>query len=260
MISVSTVRRRGWRAALITGLLVLAICSGCSRERGDERFVRRYFNVLGAVREKWQPESAMPAKPQKRPFNVVWEVTRYRDTQPTDAQRQVADSLAAQCFRAAEQRGWFDYETGLRHGYRQQDHDENHYYNWQYIVDGVILDPERPEYLMYYETAGGHELLGFMFLAGGPLMEGPQVGGPLTVWHYHIFARPVCYREGLLPVGKPLIGPQVTCAEGAPRQRSPEMLHVWLVDRPGGPFATPMVIDPKLIPDLVEQRAALRLD
>ena len=257
MISISAARRRGWRAALITGLLA-GICSGCSGERGNERFVRRYFNVMGAVHEEWRPESTIPSKPQKRPFNVVWEVTRYRDARPTDAQRQAADSLVAQCFRAAEQQGWFDYETGLRQGYQLQDRDESHYYKWEYIVDGFMLDPERPEYLMYYETANGHELLGFMFLAAGPLTEGPQLGGPLTVWHYHIFARPVCHREGLLPVGEPLIGPQAQCAAGIQQQRSAEMLHVWLVDRPGGPFATPMFIDPKLIPDLVGQRAATR--
>jgi hypothetical protein len=43
-----------------------------------------------------------------------------------------------------------------------------------------------------------------------------------------------------------------------PQQRSPEMLHVWLMDRPGAHFATPMFIDPKLIPELVKQRAARR--
>jgi hypothetical protein len=254
-------KQQGWRSALIISLLLVGICSACSPEPGDERFVRRYFNVLGSAHEPWQLESAMPAKPQKRPFNVVWEVTSYRDAEPTEAQQQAADSLVALCFQAAERKGWFDYETGLRDGYRLQDHDENHHFNWEYLVDGVTLDPERPEYLMYYETANGRELLGFMFLTAGPLLQGPQLGGPLTLWHYHTFARPVCYREGVLPVGEPLIGPQVTCAEGMiAQQRSPEMLHVWLVDRPGGPFATPMMINPRLIPDLIEQREARRLD
>ena len=250
---------RGRRLAIIISLLV-SICAACSREPDDERQVRRYFNVQGAAHEEWRPESAIPAKPQKRPFNVVWEVTRYADAEPTQAQRHAADTLVASCFSAAKRKGWFDYETGLRDGYRLQDHDENHHYNWEYLVDGVTLDPQRPEYLMYYDTAGGKELLGFMFLTSGPRLEGPQLGGPLTVWHYHIFARPVCYRKGLLPVGEPLIGPHATCPEGVPQQRSPEMLHVWLVDRPGGPFATPMVINPKLIPDLVKERAARMLD
>ena len=243
--------RRTWHLAIL-GLLVTFV-GGC--ESGDERFVRRYFNVMGAVHEEWQPESAMPATPQKRPFNVVWEVTRYRNVEPTHAQRQSADSLVAQCFNAAARNQWFDYENGLRDGYQLQDHDENHHYNWQYLTDGVVLDPERPEYLMYYETASGQELLGFMFLVAEPLQEGPQLGGPLTVWHYHIFSSPVCLKEGLLPVGDPLIKPEATCAEGIPRQRSPEMLHVWLVDRPKGPFATPMLIDPKRIPDMVKRRA-----
>ena len=254
-MSIPAVTCRYEGVLVVIGLLVVLTCGGCSRDRVNERFVRRFFNVLGSVHEEWRPESAMPDKPQKRPFNVVWEVTRYRGAEPTDAQRQAASTLVAQCLRAAEQKGWFDFEAGRRQGYRLQDHDENHYYNWQYIVDGVILDPERPEYLMYYQTESGPQLLGFMFLVGDPLQEGPQIGGPLTVWHYHVFARPICYREGLLPVGEPLLGPGATCAEGMPRQRSPEMLHVWILDRPGGPFATPMAIDPKLIPDLVRRRA-----
>ncbi len=87
-MSRSARKQQSWRSTLILSLLLVSICSACSPEPGDERFVRRYFNVLGSEPEAWQPESAMPAKPQKRPFNVVWEVTRYRDAEPTEAQQQ----------------------------------------------------------------------------------------------------------------------------------------------------------------------------
>ena len=56
------------------------------------------------------------------------------------------------------------------------------------------------------------------------------------------------------------VASQPAMVSSVPQQRSPEMLHVWLVDRPGAHFATPMFIDPKLIPELVKQRAARRLD
>jgi hypothetical protein len=32
------------------------------------------------------------------------------------------------------------------------------------------------------------------------------------------------------------------------------MLHVWLIDRPGGPFATAMRVDSAMIPELLAKR------
>ena len=241
-------------AALIWLLPILAM-GACAPENSEERFARRFYNLPGSAYEDWRLESAMPSKPQKRPLNVVWEVTRHRDAVPTPAHQLAADDLLERCVAAAEQNSWYLFDNGLRDGFRLQDNDEYHYYNWDYLTDDAILDPQRPEYLMYYETAGGRELLGFMFLVREPLEEGPQIGGPLTIWHYHVFARRICYRGGLLPTGNPLTTVEDRCLEGAvPLQRSPEMLHVWLVDRPDGPFATPMDIDPKSIPELLQRR------
>lgn len=36
------------------------------------------------------------------------------------------------------------------------------------------------------------------------------------------------------------------------------MLHVWLIDRPGGPFATPMYVEPESLPALLAKRMAER--
>ena len=44
------------------------------------------------------------------------------------------------------------------------------------------------------------------------------------------------------------------CARGLPRVRSPEMLHVWLIEHPEGPFSTRMRIRPKLLTRLLEER------
>ena len=53
-----------------------------------------------------------------------------------------------------------------------------------YASDGLYLDPEHPESLIYLRTKDGvMYLLGVMYLA--PAGEGPTPGGPLTHWHGH---------------------------------------------------------------------------
>jgi hypothetical protein len=49
---------------------------------------------------------------------------------------------------------------------------------------------------------------------------------------------------------------QGQCDRGVPTHRSPEMIHIWLVDHPLGPFSTSMHLDPKLMMGLLEKREA----
>ena len=103
-----------------------------------------------------------------------------------------------------------------------------HFHNPRYGRDGRLLDPERPEDLIYLKTDDGRlVLLGVMYLA--PIGQGPVTGGPLTRWHAHedLCASP----DGVapsLPTGE--------CPAGT-RPIGVEMLHVWVVDHPDGPFA-----------------------
>ena len=101
-----------------------------------------------------------------------------------------------------------------------------------------------------------YSLAGLMFYTRRSDERGPQVGGPLTRWHYHVWASPNCLVDGLLSVGSPRDG---RCARGEPAHRSPEMLHVWFLDHPEGPFATSMWLKPDQLRTLIErdeQRAA----
>ena len=41
--------------------------------------------------------------------------------------------------------------------------DRRHYAKWEFVNDDVVLDPERPEFLMYYASPDGMQLIGFMF-------------------------------------------------------------------------------------------------
>ena len=98
---------------------------------------------------------------------------------------------------------------------------------------------------MYHNGKKGKVLTGFMYLVSQRRDAGPQVGGPLTIWHYHVWSKPHCMREGLISEG--VIGPKGGCAAGIPMNRSPEMLHVWFVDHPKGPFATQMNLPREVI-------------
>jgi hypothetical protein len=125
--------------------------------------------------------------------------------------------------RAAEAEGYRPLPVGSRGTIVHFSHDS--YY-------GRILDPERPQQVVYQRQADGAlALVGVLFLMpyGVP---GPPLGGPLTAWHAHdnVCADPTTFR----PVGSTDAAGQ--CPAGAVRRTSPEMLHVWLADNPGGVF------------------------
>ena len=115
-----------------------------------------------------------------------------------------------------------------------------------------LIDPDHPEYLMYYATPpeGKQRLAGFMFYARNRKARGPEIGGPLTIWHYHSWLRPQCVVDGLA-VNWSVDG---KCERGVPSQYSGEMMHVWLLEHPQGDFATPMYLPHDLLMQGLERR------
>ena len=99
--------------------------------------------------------------------------------------------------------------------------------NPEYKDDGRILDPTRPETLVYHPGPDGPVLLGAMFQTDESGEVGPMVGGSLTVWHGHDH---VCF--GLLPPGLGSLGsPMGTCPLGTVTVAlTNEMIHVWTVE------------------------------
>ena len=226
-------------AALAAPLLA---CSAPSDRASDERFVSR----LDPSGRSWFPESELSPVPQKSPWMVIYEVTRYPLADgPTPEQQAAADDLVRRSREAAERNGWFDLLKGLSDGYRPAVGDDTHYAHDEYLSDAAVLDPERPEYLMYHHGKKGKVLTGFMYLVSKPAEEGVQIGGPLTIWHYHVWTRPHCLRKGLIAEG--VANERGECAVGRPMNRSAEMIHVWLVDHPKGPFATQMNLPREVI-------------
>lgn len=104
---------------------------------------------------------------------------------------------------------------------------DHHADNPTYTSDGVILDPTRPETLVYAAGPDGPVLLGAMFQMEGVGVAGPAVGGPLTVWHGHDH---ICLT--LLPPGLGgVTSPYGTCPVGSVTiPVTNEMLHVFTID------------------------------
>jgi hypothetical protein len=108
-----------------------------------------------------------------------------------------------------------------------------HYSSAANVLDGKVLDPTRPESLLYTFTSRGPVLVGVMYLTNLPGEFGPEIGGCLTRWHVHTN---VCWSMATFqPVNQLAAGE--TCATGTFPYIPPPALHVWLVDVPGGRFA-----------------------
>jgi hypothetical protein len=106
-----------------------------------------------------------------------------------------------------------------------------HLENDTYAKDGRTLDPERPEQLVYAIDGGKATLLGVVFVMERAGEPGPEPGGPITGWHAHNGCLTV------LPPGFGVTSPYGGCPALSVQATIPEMMHVWTVDNPRGPYA-----------------------
>lgn len=160
---------------------------------------------------------------------------------PTPEQRAAADRLVADI--RAGVAPYADVNAAMKAGYVQSTRwgagtwGPAHFTNFTYSRDGRLLDPERPESLVYLKLPSGRVvMLGVMFSA--PQGQGPRPGGPLTGWHTHdnlcISASGqavIATGPGQCPAGAFFVGERI------------EMMHIWLFDHPEGPFAHALSAD-----------------
>jgi hypothetical protein len=135
---------------------------------------------------------------------------------------------------------WRDQEAATAAGFRFKDRNEAgsgrpvrflHVPNPAWRADGRVLDPSRPETLVYWNGPGDRlTLVGVMYTAPRGT-HGPTVGGPITRWHTHESCRDPGARA---KVGRPVDG---ACPQGQVYRRSGEMMHVWFTDDLATAFA-----------------------
>jgi hypothetical protein len=114
---------------------------------------------------------------------------------------------------------------------------DEHYTNWSYVNDGHILDPTRPESVVYEVRNGKQQAVAAMYSLplGSSFADVPDVGGALTQWHVH---RNLCLTNN--PQQRIVAGitsENGACPPGTSKAGNTPMMHVWTVPNPCGPFA-----------------------
>ncbi len=163
------------------------------------------------------------------------------DVLPNEQQLAAAHDLVTRVMRAAP--AFADYDAVQRAGgfsinatFLGDDEGAamEHLVNPAYMEDSAVVDPARPEALVFRrDGAGRRQLIGFMFMMRRG-QHGPQVGGPLTKWHFH----PETF-FCMDSIGTPRARREASgaCPAGMNSGPSAEMLHVWLVPNSYGIFS-----------------------
>jgi hypothetical protein len=155
--------------------------------------------------------------------------------QPTSAQRGTATKLVADTRRGAAR--FVDLQDARRVGYAphvRANKSVKHYFNPAHVTDGRVLDPARPEGLLYAHTTRGPVLVAAVYLMNRAGEPGRAVGGCLTQWHAHDTHCSSDPANGLIDGVRRRGG---RCPPGQVPWATPAMLHTWVIDLPGGPFA-----------------------
>ena len=153
----------------------------------------------------------------------------------SDDERARAEALWKASVAGAER--WRDPAAAAAAGFRVKDEAGRgrpvrflHVPNPAWRADGRVLDPARPETLVYWNGPDRLTLVGVMYTAARGT-HGPTVGGPITRWHTHESCRDPATRAKL---GRPVDG---ACPTGQVHRRSGEMMHVWFTDDLATAFA-----------------------
>jgi hypothetical protein len=153
---------------------------------------------------------------------------------PTATQLRAAGQLVADTRRALAR--FADLPDALAAGYAPQlrkPQAVKHYFNAVYVTDGRVLDPARPEGLLYAFTTRGPVVVASVYLMNRPGEPGRAVGGCLTRWHGHDNLCSSGPAQGLITGVQAKSG---RCPPGQMPWAAPPMLHTWVIDTPG-PFA-----------------------
>jgi len=237
-------------------LLVAGLLGAAYTQRPRGRWSRRSFlagalagTAVSATAVAWSASAESGVPP---PVAVV-SAAHAHDTAPL-ARAVTAEELLAAARLLDETRaattGYRDLRVAIAAGYRPMEPPDlpiAHYWNRAYFTEADILRPAHVQSLVYFNGPEGAVLIGAMYMMPRAGMDGPQVGGPLTVWHHH---DNLCLDNRTDQVvafaGSPFFdlgGKGGSCPHGSSHRLTPDMLHVWLVDNPGGPFDTDMEPD-----------------
>jgi hypothetical protein len=151
-----------------------------------------------------------------------------------------AEALATRTIERLPQ--WADTQTAYDAGFRTIGDGPTgveHYINWRWIGDDHVLNPDRPESLVYQVDGERRTLVAAMYMGklDDTLETFPGIGGELIQSHIH---NNLCFAgETNAWTVADVAGPEEECRPGTQRlgDNQVPMIHVWLTGHPCGPFA-----------------------
>lgn len=153
--------------------------------------------------------------------------------QPTASDRAAAIQFANTAWNDIAR--YQDVSVAVADGYRPQTPEANtvHYENKAYEgKNRPVMDPNRPQGLVYARTPQGPVLLGAMFVLADQNQRGNDFNGAATGWHLHPNA---CVSPVSLTLSG-LLTPYGSCPPLSFAIITTPMLHVWRPDMPNGQF------------------------
>ena len=184
-------------------------------------------------------ESAATGPAATRPYDPTMPIDLGGLAGVSPQQQAFAENLVAATLRDLPQ--WADLDVVEAAGFRSIGDSatgHEHYIQWDWIDDDIILDPDYPESLVFEpQPDGSKKLVSAMFMLprNVDLTDAPDLGGELMQWHVH---GDLCFTgdpvapivAGVKPIGTPCRPPLVDKTLSA-------MIHVWITPTPCGPFA-----------------------
>jgi hypothetical protein len=220
-----------WALAVLT---CAALAAGCGSSTNHSAAASSSTNPPAASSV---PESTQPATTVK-PFDPKQPIDLGGEPGVTHAEQMRAEKLLRTTL--ADIPKYHDPAAAQAAGYRSIGDaatGDEHYVKWSYVNDGHILDPKKPESLVYEWRNGKQSLVAAMYMLpfGSHFTDIPDVGGALTQWHVH---KDLCLtNDPQQKVVAGLTSVDGACPPGTAKAGDTPMLHVWIVPNPCGPFA-----------------------
>ena len=217
------------RAAMVASVLVLAAACGSSGSHSAG---------APAASTTTKPTTTTTTLEKPKPFDPTKPIDLGGTPGVTPAEQHRAETLLRQTI--VDLRKYPTPAQAMAAGYHSIGDaltGDEHYVKWTDVDDGHILDPTRPESLVYENRNGIQQIAAAMYMLpfGSRFANTPDVGGPLTQWHIHA---DLCLTDN--PTQKTLAGfvpVDGKCGPGTSKAGGMPMLHVWVVPNPCGPFA-----------------------
>lgn len=178
-----------------------------------------------------EPASAVPP----RPFDPALPIDLSGVPGVTPEQQARAENLLASTVMLLPK--WSDPAFDTANGFVSI-HDggsgTEHYVNPAFMADDTILDPNKPESLVFDTRVSPKRLVAAMYMMtpGATLADVPDLGGALTQWHIH---NNLCFTAEGRVAG--LTQGDGSCAANLFKGPETPMIHVWIEPHPCGPFA-----------------------